>query len=74
MHHLQMRMGYIFHWSNPNPLAELGNHFVILFAYRQLKDDEKNYDPFLLEAAAVFGVCLYLTNSLGTKDLSFYGS
>jgi RNase H-like domain found in reverse transcriptase len=29
-----------------------GNHFAISFASRQLKDHEKNYSPFLLEAAA----------------------
>jgi hypothetical protein len=29
-----------------------GNFYAILFAFRQLKDHEKNYLPFLLEAAA----------------------
>jgi hypothetical protein len=29
-----------------------GNHYAITFASRQLKDHEKNYSPFLLEAAA----------------------
>jgi hypothetical protein len=29
-----------------------GNHYAISFASRQLKDHEKNYSPFLLEAAA----------------------
>jgi len=28
------------------------NHFAMLFASRELKDHEKNYSPFLLEAAA----------------------
>jgi hypothetical protein len=29
-----------------------GNHYAISFVSRQLKDHEKNYSPFLLEAAA----------------------
>jgi hypothetical protein len=29
-----------------------GNHYATSFAFRQLKDHEKNYSPFLLEAAA----------------------
>jgi hypothetical protein len=29
-----------------------GNHYAISFASRQLNDHEKNYSPFLLEAAA----------------------
>jgi hypothetical protein len=34
-----------------------GNHYAISFASRQLKDHEKNYSPFLLEAtAAVWGM------------------
>jgi len=36
---------------------EEGNFYAISFAYRQLKDHEKNYSPFLLEAAtAVWGM------------------
>jgi hypothetical protein len=31
-----------------------GNFYAISFASRQLKDHEKNYSPFLLEAAAAF--------------------
>ncbi len=34
-----------------------GNHYAISFASRQLKDHEKNYSPFLFEAAvAVWGM------------------
>jgi hypothetical protein len=33
-------------------IDEHGNHYAISFASRQLKDHEKNYSPFLLEAAA----------------------
>jgi hypothetical protein len=37
-----------------------GNHYAILFASRQLKDHEKNYSPFLLEAAAaVWGMDVF---------------
>jgi hypothetical protein len=33
-------------------IGEHGNHYAISFASRQLKDHEKNFSPFLLEAAA----------------------
>ncbi len=37
-----------------------GNYYAILFASRQLKDHEKNYSPFLLEAAAaVWGMDVF---------------
>jgi hypothetical protein len=37
-----------------------GNHYAISFASRQLKDHEKNYSPFLLEAAAaVWGMDVF---------------
>jgi transposase InsO family protein len=37
-----------------------GNHYAISFASRQLKDHEKNYSPFLLEAAfAVWGMEIF---------------
>jgi hypothetical protein len=33
-------------------MDEHGIHYAISLASRQLKDDEKKYSPFLLEAAA----------------------
>jgi hypothetical protein len=41
-------------------MDEHGNHYAISFASRQLKDHEKNYSPFLLEAAAaVWGMEIF---------------
>ncbi len=39
-------------WAILTQMDENGNHYAISFASRQLKDHEKNYSPFLLEAAA----------------------
>jgi len=41
-------------------MDEQGSHHAISFASRQLKDQEKNYLPFLLEAAAaVWGMKVF---------------
>jgi len=41
-------------------MDEHGNHYAISFTSRQLKDPEKNYSPFLLEAAAaVWGMEIF---------------
>jgi hypothetical protein len=42
------------------PVDKDGNFYAISFASRQLKDHEKNYSPFLLEAtAAVWGMDIF---------------
>jgi len=47
-----------------------GNHYAISFASRQLKDQEQNYFPFLLEAAAA-GEWKFLMNTFEENSLSF---
>jgi len=49
-----------------------GNHFAISFASRQLKDHEKNYSPFLLEAAAaIWGMDIFNKYLRGKQFLLF---
>jgi hypothetical protein len=49
-----------------------GNHFAISFASRQLKDNEKNYSPFLLEAAAaVWGMEVFNEYLRGKQFILF---
>ena len=49
-----------------------GNHFAIYFASRQLKDHEKNYSPFLLEAAAaVWGMDVFNEYLRGKRFILF---
>jgi len=49
-----------------------GNHFAISFASRQLKDHEKNYSPFLLEAAAaVWGMDVFNEYLRGKQFILF---
>ena len=49
-----------------------GNHFPISFASRQLKDHEKNYSPFLLEAAAaVWGMDVFNEYLRGKQFILF---
>ena len=49
-----------------------GNHFAISFASRQLKDHEKNYSPFLLEAAAaVWGMDIFNEYLKGKRFVLF---
>ncbi len=49
-----------------------GNHFAISFASRQLKDHEKNYSPFLLEAAAaVWGMDIFNEYLRGKRFILF---
>ncbi len=48
-----------------------GSHYAISFASRQLKDHEKNYTPFLLEAAAaVWGMEFSMNISGGSNSFS----
>ena len=48
------------------------NHFAISFASRQLKDHEKNYSPFLLEAAAaVWGMDIFNEYLRGKRFILF---
>jgi hypothetical protein len=49
-----------------------GNHLAISFASRQLKDHEKNYSPFLLEAAAaVWGMEVFNEYLRGKQFILF---
>jgi hypothetical protein len=49
-----------------------GNHYAISFASRQLKDHEKNYSPFLLEAAAaVWGMEIFNEYLRGRQFILF---
>jgi hypothetical protein len=49
-----------------------GSHFAISFASRQLKDHEKNYSPFLLEAAAaVWGMEVFNEYLRGKQFILF---
>ncbi len=49
-----------------------GNHYAISFASRQLKDHEKNYSPFLLEAAAaVWGMEIFNEYLRGKQFILF---
>ncbi len=49
-----------------------GNHYAISFASRQLKDHEKNYSPFLLEAAAaVWGMEVFKEYLRGKQFVLF---
>jgi hypothetical protein len=48
-----------------------GNHYAISFASRQLKDHEKNYSPFLLEAAAVWGMEVFNEYLRGKQFILF---
>jgi len=49
-----------------------GNHYAISFASRQLKDYEKNYSPFLLEAAAaVWGMEVFNEYLRGKQFILF---
>ena len=49
-----------------------GKHFAISFASRQLKDHEKNYSPFLLEAAAaVWGMDIFNEYLRGKRFILF---
>jgi len=48
-----------------------GNHYAFSFASCQLKDHEKNYSPFLLEAAAaVWGMDIF--NEYQRESNSFF--
>jgi RNase H-like domain found in reverse transcriptase len=49
-----------------------GNFYAILFASRQLKDHEKNYSPFLLEAAAaVWGMDFFIEYLKGKRFILY---
>jgi len=49
-----------------------GNHYAISFASRQLKDTEKNYSPFLLEAAAAaWGMDIFNEYHRGNRFILF---
>jgi hypothetical protein len=49
-----------------------GSHYAISFASRQLKDHEKNYSPFLLEAAAaVWGMDIFNEYLRGKQFILF---
>ena len=49
-----------------------GNHYAISFPSRQLKDHEKNYSPFLLEAAAaVWGMEVFNKYLRGKQFILF---
>ncbi len=49
-----------------------GNHYAISFASRQLKDHEKSYSPFLLEAAAaVWGMEIFNEYLRGKQFILF---
>ncbi len=49
-----------------------GNHYATSFASRQLKDHEKNYSPFLLEAAAaVWGMEVFNEYLRGKQFILF---
>ena len=53
-------------------MDEHGNHYAISFASRQLKDHEKNYSPFLLEAAAaVWGMEIFNEYLRGEQFILF---
>jgi hypothetical protein len=53
-------------------MDEYGNHYAISFASRQLKDHEKNYSPFLLEAAAaVWGMEIFNEYLRGKQFILF---
>jgi len=49
-----------------------GNFHAISFASRQLKDHEKNYSPFLLEAATAVGGMDFLNEYLKGKRFILY--
>ncbi len=49
-----------------------GNFYAILFASRQLKDHEKNYSPFLLEAAATIWDREFFNQYLQGKQFILY--
>jgi hypothetical protein len=51
---------------------EFNNFFAISYASRQLKDHEKNYSPFLLEAAtAVWGIDIFNEYLKGKKFILY---
>jgi transposase InsO family protein len=53
-------------------IDQQGNHYAISFASRQLKDHEKNYSPFLLEAAAaVWGMDVFNEYLRGKQFILF---
>jgi hypothetical protein len=53
-------------------MDEHGNHYAILFASRQLKDHEKSYSLFLLEAAAaVWGMEIFNEYLRGKQFILF---
>jgi hypothetical protein len=49
-----------------------GNFYAISFASRQLKDHEKNYSPFLLEAAAAVWAMDFFNEYLKGKCFILY--
>jgi hypothetical protein len=54
-------------------MDEHGNHYAISFASHQLKDHEKNYLPFLLEAAAaVWGMEIFNEYLRGKQFILFH--
>jgi len=53
-------------------LTQDGKFYAISFASRQLKDQEKNYSPFLLEAAATVGGMDHFDEYLKGKKFILY--
>jgi hypothetical protein len=61
------RLGAILKQKN-----EFDNFYAISYVSRQLKDNEKNYSPFLLEAAgAVWGMYIFNEYLKGKKFILF---
>ena len=52
-------------------VAKEGNFYAISFASHQLKDHEKNYSPFLLEAAATVWGVDFFNKSSGASNSSY---
>jgi hypothetical protein len=52
------------------PVDKDGNFYAISFASRQLKDHEKNYSPFLLEATTAVWEWTSSMNTLKASDSS----
>jgi hypothetical protein len=55
----------------PTQVAQDRKFYAISFSSRQLKDHEKNYSPFLLEAAASLGHGSFSKNIQKERNLSF---
>jgi hypothetical protein len=56
----------------PTQVDKDGNFYAISFAPRQLIDHEKNYSPFLLEAASAVWVMGFFKEYLRGKQFIFY--